>query len=62
LIAARGCGEFEAVVGEGDKALVRIGPRSREVYNFRTVLNAGDPMAVNAARREALLRLAGPAR
>lgn len=42
------------ILGEKDKATLRVAFESREVYTFRTVANAADPVARNAARRQAL--------
>ncbi|NCO38199.1 MAG: hypothetical protein COZ06_30350 [Armatimonadetes bacterium CG_4_10_14_3_um_filter_66_18] len=56
-IAERGRRECETAVASGDQAILRLGQRTSEVYTFTTVLNAGDPLAVNAACREALRKL-----
>ncbi len=44
----------------GENAALRVGRRTSEVYDFTTVLNAADPLALNAARREVLQQLARP--
>jgi hypothetical protein len=58
LIAQRGRPAFEEIVGRGEDASMRIGPTTLEVYRFTTIVNADDPLAINAARRRALQALA----
>jgi len=53
LIEARGREAFDAIVGPAD-APPQTGARTYEVYGFTTLLNADDPVAINAARRKAL--------
>lgn len=60
LIRQRGRGEYEKLVGESEDALLRVSPRTTEVYKFSTIHNAADPVAMNKARREALKQLAAP--
>jgi len=59
LARAAGRKALESIVGESEKAILRVGPKSREVYRYRTVLNAADPLARNRARALALRRLGG---
>ncbi|NOY79941.1 MAG: hypothetical protein GXP31_02935 [Kiritimatiellaeota bacterium] len=54
----RGNEVFAALLGDSDAARLRIGFRQREVYTYRTVLNAADVLARNAARADALALLA----
>ncbi|NUQ01805.1 MAG: hypothetical protein HUU35_18320 [Armatimonadetes bacterium] len=44
----------------GPTGPLRVDWTSQEVYRFLTVTNAGDPVAINEARRRALERLATP--
>lgn len=46
------------MVAASPKAILRVEPRSAEVYHFTTIGNAGDFLALNAARRAALAGLA----
>jgi hypothetical protein len=59
LIAQKGRGTYGRIVGAAQDATLHIGWRQAEVYNFTTLTNAGDPLAVNTARRAALEQLAG---
>jgi len=58
------CGQdaFDQLVSESGQAALKVAPRSREVYRFRTVVNAASPLTRNAARARALRRLASLAR
>jgi hypothetical protein len=57
LIEQRGRGEYDKVVGMKEGVPLRVGPRTTEVYHYTTVLNAADPLGLNAARRAALEQL-----
>ncbi|MGD8238655.1 MAG: hypothetical protein PVH68_08895, partial [Armatimonadota bacterium] len=59
LTRARGREAFDQIVGEQEGALLRVATQSREVYNYRSVANANDPVACNLGRRQALRVLAG---
>lgn len=54
VIARYGRRSLERIVGRRPGSIIRIGWRTVEVYRHTTPLNAEDPLAVNAARREAL--------
>ena len=60
LIERRGRNEYEKIVNATGNVPLHIGPRTTEVYHYTTVVNAGDPLALNAARRSALEQVAGP--
>lgn len=62
LRAARGAEALAHILGETDGALLRVAGKSHEVYSFKTVVNAGDPISRNRARRKALELLSPPAR
>ena len=55
---AKGKAALASIFGESDDTALKIGVRSREVYSYKTVQNAPDPMAINLARRRALEILA----
>lgn len=57
-IARAGRKAYDRVVAASPKAILRVEPRSAEVYHFTTIGNAGDFLALNAARRAALAGLA----
>jgi hypothetical protein len=53
----RGRGAYDEIIGPGANASLHLGPTTVEVYHFTSILNANDPLAINAARRRALQRL-----
>jgi len=55
----RGKDALSKLLSESDTAILRVGSRTHEVYNFRTVTNAESPLNLNTARREALRLLSG---
>lgn len=57
LMRRRGRAALAPILGENDEAVLRVGVESREVYHYRTILNAADPLARNRARAAALKRL-----
>jgi hypothetical protein len=59
LLAARGRGAYDEIIGRGANASLCMGPATIEIYHFTSILNADDPLAINAARRRALAALAG---
>jgi hypothetical protein len=54
------CGEeaLRGLLGPAESALLHVVPQTVEVYQFTTLGNAGDPVAVNRARAKALELLA----
>jgi hypothetical protein len=49
---------LDRLVGESNGAALRVAQHSKEVYRFRTIVNAGSPQARNRARAQALETLA----
>lgn len=49
---------YERIVGAETGCILQVGSEINEVYAYTTLRNAGDPLAINAARRAALEQLA----
>ena len=49
----------KVVLGEDKNAILRVSTQHHEVYTFKTIARAGDPVVRNEARRRALADLAG---
>ncbi len=59
VIADKGRDALDSILGTEESASLRVGAQSREVYNYMNLTNAGDPLAINEARRRALELLNG---
>ena len=59
LREARGEDCLGRILGEAPKAVLRVDVKSHEVYTFKAVANAADPVVRNRGRRRALEMLSG---